>query len=70
MVLRPCLYTTTVEHDGETETDVDFEDGYYDSPEALVKTRNGDKPRRVKFGYEPVTQKIVAHMKGDTTFAL
>ena len=60
----------TVEHDGEMETDAYFEDGYYDSPEALVKTLNGDKPGRVKFGYEPVTQKIVAHMKGDTKFAL
>ena len=60
----------TVEHDGETETDDDFEDGYYDSPEALVKTLNGDKPGRVKFGYEPVTQKIIAHMKGETKFTL
>ena len=60
----------TVEHDGKMETDAYFEDGYYDSPEALVKTLNGDKPGRVKFGYEPVTQKIVAHMKGDTKFAL
>ena len=31
---------------------------------------NGDKPGRVKFGYEPVTQKIVAHMKGETKFTL
>ena len=60
----------TVEHDGETETDYDLEDGYYDSPEALVKTLNGDKPGRVKFGYEPVTQKIIAHMKGETKFTL
>ena len=60
----------TVEHDGETETDDDFEDGYYDSAEALVKTLNGDKPGRVKFGYEPVTQKIIAHMKGETKFTL
>ena len=59
-----------MEHYGETETDAYFEDGYYDSPEALVKTLNGDKPGRVKFYYEPVTQKIVAHMKGDTKFAL
>ena len=51
----------TVEHDGETETDDDFEDGYYDSPEALVNTLNGDKPGREKFGYEPVTQKIVVN---------
>ncbi len=60
----------TVEHYGETVTDAYFEDGYYDSPEELVKTLNGDTPGRVKFGYEPVTQKIVAHMKGDTKFAL
>ena len=59
-----------VEHDGETETDANFEAGYYDSPEALVKTLNGDKPGRVKFYYEPVTQKFLAHMKGDTKFAL
>ena len=59
-----------VEHDGETETDADFEDGYYDSPEALVKTLNGDKPGRVRFYYEPVTQKVVAHMKGDTKVEL
>ena len=57
----------TVEHYGETETDAYFEDGYYGSPEALVKTLIGDKPGRVKFYYEPVTQKVVAHMKGDTT---
>ena len=57
----------TVEHYGETVTDAYFEDGYYDSPEELVKTLNGDTPGRVKFGYEPVTQKIVAHVKGDTT---
>ena len=60
----------TVEHYGETETDAYFENGYYNSLEALVKTLNGDKPGRVKFYYEPVTQKIAAHMKGDTTFAL
>ena len=24
----------------------------------------------MKFSYEPVTQKVTAHMKGDTTFAL
>ena len=45
----------TVEHYGETVTDAYFEDGYYDSPEELVKTLNGDTPGRVKFGYEPVT---------------
>ena len=60
----------TVEHYGETETDAYFEDGYYDSPEALANTLNGDKSGHVKFYYEPGTQKIVAHMKGDTKFAL
>ena len=39
----------TVEHDGNMETDVCFEDGYYHSPEALATTLNGDKPGRVKF---------------------
>ena len=60
----------TVEHDGNVETDVCFEDGYYDSPNALAMTLNGDKPGRVRFYYEPVTQKFVAHMKGDTKVAL
>ena len=56
-----------MEHDGKTETDAYFEDGYYDTPKALVK---GDTPGRVKFYYEPVTQKVVAHIKCDTKFAL
>ena len=60
----------TVEHDGNVETDVCFEDGYYDSPKALATTLNGDKPGRVKFSYEPVTQNVVAHVKGDTKVAL
>ena len=60
----------TVEHDGDVETDVCFEDGYYDSPKALATTLNGDKPGRVRFHYEPVTQKVVAHMKGDTKVTL
>ena len=41
----------TVEHDGNMETDVCFEDGYYHSPEALATTLNGDKPGRVKFAW-------------------
>ena len=56
----------TVEHDGNMETDVCFEDGYYHSPEALATTLNGDKPGRVKFAYEPVTQKFIAHVKSKT----
>ena len=60
----------TVEHDGNVETDVCFEDGYYDSPKALATTLNGDKPGRVRFYYEPVTQKVVAHMIGDTKVPL
>ena len=59
-----------MEHDGKTETDAYFEDGYYDSPKTLVKTLNGDTHGRVKFYYEPVTQKVVGHMKGETKFAL
>ena len=60
----------TVEHDGNMETDVCFEDGYYHSPEALATTLNGDKPGRVKFAYEPVTQKFIAHVKSKTKFTL
>ena len=61
----------TVEHGGKTETDAYFEDGYYASAKALVRTLNDElKGGRVKFSYEPVTQKVTAHMKGDTTFAL
>ena len=52
------------------ETDAYFEDGYYDSPNALAKKLNGDKPGRVKFSYEPVTQKFVANVKSETTFTL
>ena len=60
----------TVEHDGNMETDVCFEDGYYHSPEALATTLNGDKPGRVKFTYEPVTQKFIAHVKIKTKCTL
>ena len=47
-----------------------FEDGHYHSPEALATTLNGDKPGRVKFAYEPVTQKFIAHVKSKTKFTL
>ena len=60
----------TVEHDGNVETDAYFEYGYYDSPKAFAKKLNGDKPGRVKFSYEPVTQKFVANLKSETTFTL
>ena len=60
----------TVEHDGNMETDVCFEDGYYHSPEALATTLNGDKPGRVKFAYEPVTQKFIALVKSKTKFTV
>ena len=60
----------TVEHDGNVETDAYFEDGHYDNPKALAKKLNGDKPGRVKFSYEPVTQKVVANVKSETTFTL
>ena len=62
--------TLTVEHDGNVETDTYFEDGYYHSPKMLATTLNGDKPGRVTFAYEPVTQKFVAHMKSETKFTL
>ena len=47
-----------------------FEDCYYHSPEALATTLNGDKPGRVKFAYEQVTQKFIAHVKSKTKFTL
>ena len=52
------------------ETDAYFEDGFYESPKALAKQLNGDKPGRVKFSYEPVTQKFVAKVKSETMFTL
>ena len=58
----------TVEHDGKMDTDAYFTDG---SAKMLVRTLNdGAKCVRVKFSYEPVTQKVTVHMKGDITFAL
>ena len=60
----------TVEHDGNVETDAYFDDGYYHSPKALATTLNGDKPERVKFSYEPVSHKFVAHVKSETNFTL
>ena len=60
----------TVEHDGNVETDAYFEYGYYDSPKALAKKLNDDKPGRIKLSYEPVTQKFFANLKSETTFTL
>ena len=60
----------TVDHDGNVETDTYLEDGYYHSPKALATTLTGDKPGRVKFAYEPVTQKFVAHVKSETKVTL
>ena len=60
----------TEEHVRNMETDVCFEDGYYHTPKALAMTLNGDKPGRVKFTYEPVTQKFIAHVKSKTKFTL
>ena len=60
----------TVEHDGNVERDVCVEDGYYDSPKALATTLNGDKQGRVKFSYEPVTHKFIAHVNSKTKFTL
>ena len=59
-----------VEHDGNVKTNGCLEDGYYHSPKALATTLNGDKPGRVKFSYEPVTQTFIAHMKSKTKFTL
>ena len=60
----------TVEHDGNVETDVCFEDGYCHSPNALATTLNGDKLGRVKLSYEPVTQNFIARVKNKTKFTL
>ena len=60
-----------VEHAGKMETDAYFEDGYYGSATMLVRALNdGVKGGSVKFSYDPVTQKVCVHMKGDTTFML
>ena len=61
----------TVEHDGKMYTDAYLTDGYYGTAKMFVRALNdGAKGGRVKFSYEPVTQKVTVHMKGDTTFAL
>ena len=60
-----------VEHAGKMETDTYYADGYYGSAKMLVRTLNdGVKGGSVKFSYDPVTQKVCVHMKGDTTFML
>ena len=60
-----------VEHAGKMETDAYFADGYYGSANMLVRALNdGVKGRSVKFSYDPLTQKVCVHMKGDTTFFL
>ena len=60
-----------VEHAGKMETDAYFEDGYYSSAKMLVRALNdGVKGGSVTFSYDPVTQKVCVHMKGDTTFML
>ena len=55
---------------GESVHNVFLADGYYDSPETLVNTLNGEKPGRVQFSYNSVTQKVCAHMKSETKFTL
>ena len=59
----------TVEYE-ESVHNVFLADGYYDSPETLVNTLNGEKPGRVQFSYNSVTQKVCAHMKNNTKFTL
>ena len=60
-----------VEHAGKIETDAYFADGYYGSAKMLARALNdGVKGRSVKLSYDPVTQKVCVHMKGDTTFML
>ena len=60
-----------VEHAGKMETDTYYADGYYGSANMLVRTLNDwFKGGSVKLSYDPVTQKVCVHMKGDTTFML
>ena len=60
-----------VEHAGKMETDAYFEDGYYGSANMLVRALNdGVKCGSMQCSYDPVTQKVCVHMKGDTTFML
>ena len=54
----------------ESVHNVSLIDGYYDSPETLVNTTNGEKPKRVQFSYNSVTTKVCAQMKNDTKFTL
>ena len=58
-----------VEHE-ESVHNVYLDDGYYDSPETLVEALNIDKPSRVKFSYDSVTQKVHTHLKRQTKFRL
>ena len=60
----------TISHGNSLDTDRYIDDGYYDSPNALVSALNGEKGGRVKFSYDRVTQKVCEQMKGDTTFKL
>ena len=60
----------TIAHGDSLDTDRHIDDGYYDSPNVLVRALNGEKGGRVKFSYDRVTQKVCVHMKGDTTFKL
>ena len=58
-----------VEHE-ESVHNVYLDDGYYDSPETLVETLNLNKPSRVNFSYDSVTQKVRAHLKRQRKFRL
>ena len=60
----------TIAHGDSLDTDRHIDDGYYDSPNVLVRALNGEKGGRVKFSYDRVTQKVCVQMKGDTTFKL
>ena len=58
-----------VEHE-ESMHNMYLDDGYYDSPETLVEALNLDNMSRVKNVYDSVTQKVRAHLKGQTKFRL
>ena len=67
---EPAVQVLTIAHGDTLDTDMHIDDGYYDSPSALVRALNGEKGGRVKFSYDRVTQKVCVQMKGDTTFKL
>ena len=52
----------TIAHGDSLDTDRRIDDGYYDSPNVLVRALNGEKGGRVKLSYDRVTQKVCVQM--------